>query len=148
MTKLHGIATLFYILLCTPATVLNASNARVRLQRIVSHLDSQSETDKRELKWKIAWICKAHKDEAHPLSATLTYRWEDEELVLIGDIADLTDRDLVNVRLGNFVSTEYITQTKTRLSNDAWVYVGAIIIGTQDEKLIAELQRLLIKSKI
>lgn len=146
MIKLQSFTTLSCLLLS--AANLNASNARTRLQRVIRQIDNQSEIDKRELRWKIAWICRAHKNEAHPLSTTLVYRWEKEQLVPVGDIADLTDKDLVSIKLGNFVDTEYITQIKTRLSNETCVYVGAIIVGTHDETLITKLQRLLIKSKI
>lgn len=147
MNKLQKAAQLSLILLFSFSSKLHA-NGLMRLQRLIRPIVEQSESDEHELNFIKNLIQKAHEKETDPFSTTLAFRWEQEKLIHLGDITNLTDKDLIAVTFENFVYIDYLTQVKTRLSGEEYACVGAVVIGTQDTKILDKLRSLVIKSKL
>ena len=71
-------------------------------------------------------------DHYNPFSVTKVYRYASDKFIIVGDILNVNDEDLIQISEGNFVYVPNFLHEKTRLSREAEVDVGAIIIGTRN----------------
>lgn len=98
-------------------------------------------------------ILQAHLVPNDPFSTTDIVRCTDKSFTLVGDVSTLQESDLYEIASGNFVYTPFYAMKKTRLSYGSYANIGAIIVGTQDEKKgqdlhFASMRNLLAQNKI
>ena len=87
-------------------------------------------------------------DANHPFSTTSIIRKNEEGFVKQGDILNITEEDLADISNENYVYCNYYAMEKTRLSQKTYVPVGAIILGTKDEKAKEELHFASLRSRM
>ncbi len=80
-------------------------------------------------------IIAQHHPTTDPFSVTSVIRYKNGNFYLKGDILNLTDEDINDIKNNNFVYANYYTMTKTRLSRGTYQEIGAIIVGSSDESL-------------
>lgn len=76
----------------------------------------------------------------HKFGTTSVIRFANNVFTKQGDILDLTENDLSDVRNGNWVYTSYYASEKTRLSCGRHERIGAVILGTTDKNTAYDLQ--------
>lgn len=75
-------------------------------------------------------------------STTAVIRYENNKLIRIGDLSDISQDDLSHIAQGNCLYKPYFATEKTRLSRRLYEDIGAIVVGTKNKKLLNELPTL------
>jgi hypothetical protein len=75
----------------------------------------------------------------HPFSITPIIRYDGGQLIVKGDILNLEKQDLNDIKNKNYIYCDFFRLQKTRLSDEEFVSVGALILGTKDVSIAEEL---------
>lgn len=87
-------------------------------------------------------------NENYPPSVTDVFIYDNVmKLQYIGDFTKLNKTIFKEVERGNFVYFDVYTLKKTRLSNDTYEDVGALVIGTIDDRVLLYLKRFVLKKR-
>ena len=94
-----------------------------------------------EKKPLIGWIRAGLLNSEHPFSTTSVIRLVNAQtFVMQGDVLSLETQDLEgDIANDNYVYTPFYAMLKTRLSRGTYANVGAIILGTKDQKFAQSL---------
>lgn len=106
---------------------------------LAMHKDNQYIEFEGEKKFLPALIMASTLNNKHPFSITPLFRYDGGQLEAKGDILNLKGQDLEDIKNKNYVYCDYFREQKTRLSDDEFVSVGALIVGTKDEAIGQEL---------
>jgi len=101
-----------------------------------------------EKKYLLGWILASQLDPKHRFSTTSIVRLAENTFTLKGDVLNMNEQDIQDVGNNNCVYCSYYTLQKTRLSQGTYAKVGAIILGTKDEKACKDLHFASMRSMI
>lgn len=93
----------------------------------------------KENKYLLDHIVKSQLSPDYKFSTTSVIRFDNNKFISKGDVLNITEEDLKAIGSGNWVYTSFYGLAQTRLSQGQYEKVGAIILGTTDEKKARDL---------